>query len=119
GGAEPAGRRGRGRARARPRGGQHRRHGAVPGSRPFERHDRAVDRRRAARPAGAGARGGARADGGAAVNVRFAPNGPLRGSLVVPADKSLSHRAALLAAMTGEPVPITGYLDAADTNSTL
>jgi 3-phosphoshikimate 1-carboxyvinyltransferase len=53
------------------------------------------------------------------VNVRFSPDGPLRGTLVVPADKSLSHRAALMAAMTDEPVPITGYLDAADTNSTL
>ena len=53
------------------------------------------------------------------MNVRFAPDGPLRGTIVVPADKSLSHRAALMAAMSDEPVPITGYLDAADTNSTL
>jgi 3-phosphoshikimate 1-carboxyvinyltransferase len=53
------------------------------------------------------------------VNVRFAPDGPLRGTIAVPADKSLSHRAALMAAMTDEPVPITGFLDAADTNSTL
>jgi 3-phosphoshikimate 1-carboxyvinyltransferase len=53
------------------------------------------------------------------VNARFAPDGPLRGSLAAPPDKSLSHRAALLAAMTHQPVHITGYLDAADTNSTL
>ena len=53
------------------------------------------------------------------MNARFSPNGPLRGTLAVPSDKSLSHRAALMAAMTDEPVPITGYLDAADTNSTL
>jgi 3-phosphoshikimate 1-carboxyvinyltransferase len=53
------------------------------------------------------------------VNARFAPSGPLRGTLVPPPDKSLSHRAALLAAMSDEPVRITGYLDAADTNSTL
>jgi 3-phosphoshikimate 1-carboxyvinyltransferase len=53
------------------------------------------------------------------VNVRFMPDGPLRGTLAVPSDKSLSHRAALMAAMTDEPVPITGFLDAADTNSTL
>jgi 3-phosphoshikimate 1-carboxyvinyltransferase len=53
------------------------------------------------------------------VNARFAPDGPLRGSLTAPPDKSLSHRAALMAAMTDEPVRITGYLDAADTNSTL
>src|SRR4051812_8038609 len=50
---------------------------------------------------------------------RFAPSGPLRGSLAVPADKSLSHRAALIAAMTIDPVRISGYLDAEDTNSTL
>jgi 3-phosphoshikimate 1-carboxyvinyltransferase len=53
------------------------------------------------------------------MNVRFAPDGPLRGSIPVPPDKSLSHRAALFAAMADEPVRITGYLDAADTNSTL
>jgi 3-phosphoshikimate 1-carboxyvinyltransferase len=53
------------------------------------------------------------------VNVRFAPDGPLRGMLQAPPDKSLSHRAALLAAMTDEPVTVTGYLDAADTRSTL
>jgi 3-phosphoshikimate 1-carboxyvinyltransferase len=53
------------------------------------------------------------------MNVRFAPDGPLRGTVAVPPDKSLSHRAALFAAMTDEPVTITGYLDAADTNSTL
>ena len=39
--------------------------------------------------------------------------------MVAPPDKSLSHRAALFAAMTDEPVTITGYLDAEDTNSTL
>ena len=53
------------------------------------------------------------------MNVRFSPDGPLRGTVAVPPDKSLSHRSALLAAMTDEPVAITGYLDAADTNSTL
>ncbi len=52
--------------------------------------------------------------------VRFdpAPRG-LRGSLRVPPDKSISHRAALLAAMTEEPVRVRNYLDAADTRSTL
>jgi 3-phosphoshikimate 1-carboxyvinyltransferase len=53
------------------------------------------------------------------VNARFAPSGPLRGTLRVPPDKSISHRAALFAAMGDDPVRITGYLDAADTNSTL
>jgi 3-phosphoshikimate 1-carboxyvinyltransferase len=53
------------------------------------------------------------------VRQRIEPSGPLRGTLRVPPDKSISHRAALLAAMTDVPVRITGYLDAADTNSTL
>jgi 3-phosphoshikimate 1-carboxyvinyltransferase len=53
------------------------------------------------------------------VNARFAPSGPLRGTLRVPGDKSISHRAALLGAMGDAPVAITGYLDAADTLSTL
>lgn len=51
--------------------------------------------------------------------ARFAASGPLRGTLAVPGDKSISHRAALLASMGDEPVRITGYLDAADTRSTL
>jgi 3-phosphoshikimate 1-carboxyvinyltransferase len=53
------------------------------------------------------------------VNVRFAPSGPLRGEATPPADKSISHRAALLGAMAGEPVRIRNYLHAADTRSTL
>ncbi|MDX6641548.1 MAG: 3-phosphoshikimate 1-carboxyvinyltransferase [Solirubrobacteraceae bacterium] len=53
------------------------------------------------------------------MNARFAPSGPLRGEITPPADKSLSHRAALLGAMAGEPVRITNYLQAADTRSTL
>jgi 3-phosphoshikimate 1-carboxyvinyltransferase len=53
------------------------------------------------------------------VNVRFAPSGPLRGTVRVPADKSISHRAAIIAAMAPEPVRIRNYLDAADTRSTL
>jgi 3-phosphoshikimate 1-carboxyvinyltransferase len=52
--------------------------------------------------------------------VRFgpAPRG-LQGTLRVPPDKSISHRAALLAAMAREPVRVRNYLDAADTRSTL
>ena len=50
--------------------------------------------------------------------MRFDPL-PIRGSLVAPPDKSISHRAALIGAMASEPVRVTGYLDAADTNSTL
>src|SRR5205807_9564790 len=53
------------------------------------------------------------------MNARFEPSGPLRGRLRVPADKSISHRAAILAAMASEPVRIVGYLEAADTRSTL
>jgi 3-phosphoshikimate 1-carboxyvinyltransferase len=53
------------------------------------------------------------------VNRRFDPSGPLRGTLRAPGDKSLSHRAALMGAMCADPVHVTGYLDAADTRSTL
>jgi 3-phosphoshikimate 1-carboxyvinyltransferase len=53
------------------------------------------------------------------VNARFAPSGPLRGRLTPPADKSISHRAALIGAMASEPVRISNYLDAEDTRSTL
>ncbi len=51
--------------------------------------------------------------------TRFDPSGPLRGSLLPPADKSISHRAALIAAMAEGETRIEGYLDAADTRSTL
>src|SRR6516162_6958692 len=51
--------------------------------------------------------------------MRFDPSGPLRGTISVPADKSISHRAALIGAMASEPVRIRNYLDAADTRSTL
>jgi len=53
------------------------------------------------------------------MNQLFHPAGPLRGRLHVAADKSVSHRAAIVGAMGSEPVRIRGYLDAADTNSTL
>ena len=51
--------------------------------------------------------------------VTFAPSGPLRGAVVAPPDKSISHRAALLGAMSREPVRISNYLRAQDTLSTL
>jgi len=54
-----------------------------------------------------------------ALNVRFEPARGLSGDLRIPADKSISHRAALLGAMASEPVRIEGYLQAADTISTL
>jgi 3-phosphoshikimate 1-carboxyvinyltransferase len=52
--------------------------------------------------------------------VRFgAAERGLSGSLRVPPDKSISHRAALLGAMTSGPVRVRNYLHAADTDSTL
>ena len=51
--------------------------------------------------------------------VRFDPAGPLRGDYTPPADKSISHRAALFAAMCDEPVSVRNYLDSEDTASTL
>ena len=51
--------------------------------------------------------------------VRFDPAGPLRGSLRPPSDKSISHRAAIVAAMGEGETVVRGYLDAADTRSTL
>jgi 3-phosphoshikimate 1-carboxyvinyltransferase len=51
--------------------------------------------------------------------TRFQPAGPLRGTLRPPADKSISHRAALFGAMCDTPVSIRNYLYAEDTLSTL
>jgi 3-phosphoshikimate 1-carboxyvinyltransferase len=51
--------------------------------------------------------------------TRFDPSGPLRGWLRPPSDKSISHRAALIAAMGEGETEITAFLDAADTRSTL
>jgi len=53
------------------------------------------------------------------MNMRFESAGGLSGKLRAPADKSISHRAALLGAMASEPVRIENYLHAADTTSTL
>jgi 3-phosphoshikimate 1-carboxyvinyltransferase len=53
------------------------------------------------------------------MDVRFEPSGGLHGELTAPADKSISHRAALLGAMASEPTRIENYLQAADTDSTL
>jgi 3-phosphoshikimate 1-carboxyvinyltransferase len=53
------------------------------------------------------------------MNQRFEPSGPLTGELTAPADKSISHRAALLGAMASYPLRIENYLHAADTISTL
>ena len=53
------------------------------------------------------------------MNRRFEPTGPLRGRVRPPADKSISHRAALFGAMSDEPVTVRNYLYAEDTLSTL
>ncbi len=53
------------------------------------------------------------------MNMRFEPAHGLSGEVRAPADKSISHRAALLGAMASEPVRIERYLHAADTGSTL
>ncbi len=53
------------------------------------------------------------------MDTRFDPAGPLRGNLRPPADKSISHRAALIAAMSDGQTEIEGYLNSVDTNSTL
>jgi 3-phosphoshikimate 1-carboxyvinyltransferase len=52
-------------------------------------------------------------------SVRFDPAGSLRGEYTPPADKSISHRAALFGAMCDEPVQVRNYLDSADTRATL
>ena len=50
---------------------------------------------------------------------RFEPAGPLRGGVTPPPDKSISHRAAIVAAIGEGETTIDSYLDAADTRSTL
>ncbi len=53
------------------------------------------------------------------MNMRFEPARGLSGEVRAPADKSISHRAAILGAMASEPVRIERYLLADDTRSTL
>ena len=51
--------------------------------------------------------------------VRFDPARRLEGELTPPADKSISHRAAIFGAMGDAPVRVRNYLVAADTTSSL
>jgi 3-phosphoshikimate 1-carboxyvinyltransferase len=51
--------------------------------------------------------------------VKWHPAKRLRGIVRPPADKSISHRAAMLGAMASEPVRVHNYLHAEDTISTL
>src|SRR3954449_1515863 len=53
------------------------------------------------------------------MKTHFNPISALRGNFAPPADKSISHRAALFSAMCDEPVTICNYLDSEDTHSTL
>jgi 3-phosphoshikimate 1-carboxyvinyltransferase len=47
-----------------------------------------------------------------------APTGPLRGELIVPGDKSISHRALMLAALAEGESRIVGFLEGEDTQAT-
>ncbi|MGH2951901.1 MAG: 3-phosphoshikimate 1-carboxyvinyltransferase, partial [Solirubrobacterales bacterium] len=51
--------------------------------------------------------------------ARFDPAGPLRGALVPPPDKSISHRAAILAGTGEGTASVRSYLDAADTQASV
>lgn len=46
------------------------------------------------------------------------PAGPLHGELAVPGDKSVSHRALMLAALADGPSRISGFLEGEDTRAT-
>jgi len=50
---------------------------------------------------------------------RFSSSGPLRGSIDAPPDKSISHRAALLAGFGAGETRISRFLDAEDARSSL
>jgi len=51
--------------------------------------------------------------------LRSTPVGALAGTVRVPTDKSITHRALLLAAVSDRTVTITAPLDSADTGATL
>jgi 3-phosphoshikimate 1-carboxyvinyltransferase len=53
------------------------------------------------------------------VTVQVEPARALVGHVAVPGDKSISHRAVLLGAVADEPVEITGFGRAGDTESTV
>ena len=45
------------------------------------------------------------------MKAHFDPVSTLKGKFAPPADKSISHRAAIFSAMCDEPVTISNYLD--------
>ena len=53
------------------------------------------------------------------MKITIEPKGPLKGELTPPPDKSISHRAAILAGIAEGTSVIRNYLEAADTRSTL
>lgn len=55
----------------------------------------------------------------ATIAYRVKPSGPVTGHLVVPGDKSISHRAAILGALAEGTSVIKGFLQAEDTLATL
>ncbi|MBI2468766.1 MAG: hypothetical protein HYV62_13285, partial [Candidatus Rokubacteria bacterium] len=70
------------------------------------------------RPRG-GARAGAGDPGEARVNAVVRPAGRVAGTIAVPGDKSISHRAALLGAVASGVTEIQGFLEAEDCLRTL
>jgi 3-phosphoshikimate 1-carboxyvinyltransferase len=50
---------------------------------------------------------------------RFESTGPLSGTLTPPADKSISHRAAIIGAIADGPTRVLNFLDSDDTRSSL
>jgi len=62
--------------------------------------------------------GPAGASGPAQQHWIVAPGGPLRGTLTVPGDKSISHRAVMLAALADGVSTIDGFLEGEDTRAT-
>ena len=53
------------------------------------------------------------------MSQHFAPSGPLQGKLVVPGDKSISHRAVIFASMAEGTSELSGLLDSADVRSSM
>ncbi|MGA7434891.1 MAG: 3-phosphoshikimate 1-carboxyvinyltransferase [Solirubrobacterales bacterium] len=58
-------------------------------------------------------------DDAGSIVEQFDPRGPLNGSIKPPADKSISHRAAIIGAMSEGPTRVLNFLDSDDTRSTL
>ena len=50
---------------------------------------------------------------------RFSPAGAISGELAVPGDKSISHRAVMIASLCDGPVAVEGFGASADTMATV